>query len=396
MEAGKYDCVVVGGGVAGLMTASRLSEAGASVALLESELLGSGATTRNHGMVHGGALYARWHPEIVAACSQAQTAYRKSFPDAVTGSAACWYIGSATTVDTYDKLWRSFGIAHSAVDDDELAELLNMVDGARTSARAVQELLIDTGELIADLARRCLRGGVRLLVGARALQVVTAHGAVRGVRTALGVVEAANVVLCSGIGTRDILESSGSVVAGELRSRLETMMAFPGDLPRAIIGLEFGWPAVAPSACGGVVLASRYGAPQRFVDGPARWPVPADENARLVRDLAERLKPGRVDLSGGVGWVCSKTEHVRGSGDQWGTEPDYAVIDHRQRDGVAGWWTVLPGKMTLALHASRAVAAAVTATEPALELEARASGRLDITGLIDVTPWGAHTRAGAQ
>lgn len=394
VNTGKYDCIVAGGGVAGLMTAARLSEQGMSVALVDASLLGSGSTTRNHGMVHSGALYARWHPEVVGACLQAQTAYRSSFPELLADTETCWYIGSPATMHTYDTLWHHYDITRRDVDPCEVREVLAVPDASTVAAIAVQELRIDTHGLVSDLAARCVAGGVVVLVGARVLRVVTCDGVVRGVETAAGIIEAANVVVCTGIGTRDILERSGSTVAPELSSRLEMMMAFPGELPCAIIGLEFGWPALASSAAGSSVLASRYGAPQRFVRGPARWPVPAQDAAELARELGTWLQPGLVDTTAGVGWVCSKTEHLRGSSDQWGTEPDFTLIDHLDRDNITGWWTVLPGKMTLALHASRAAAAAVTGIRPGLAMQPRDGGAPgEVADLVDVSPWTAHTEA---
>ncbi|WP_405135508.1 NAD(P)/FAD-dependent oxidoreductase [Nocardia sp. NBC_01388] len=397
VSTGKYDCIVAGGGVAGLMTAARLSEQGMSVALVEGALLGSGSTTRNHGMVHSGALYARWHPEVVGACMQAQTAYRSSFPKLLAGTETCWYIGSPATMHTYDMLWRHHDMAQREVDPRELRDVLAVPDPLTVSAIEGHELLIDTHGLISELAARCVSSGVEVIVGTRVLRVLTHDGVVRGVETAAGVIDAANVVVCTGIGTRDVLERSGSVVAPELSSRLETMMAFPGELPCAIVGLEFGWPALAPCAAGGSVLASRYGAPQRFVRGPARWPVPEREITELAGELSTWLRPGLIDTTAGVGWVCSKTEHLRGSSDQWGTEPNYTLIDHGDRDGITGWWTVLPGKMTLALHASRATAAAVTGTEPRLGMRPHDRAAFgEVADLVDVSPWTAHTQASTR
>lgn len=393
---GRHDAVVVGGGVAGLMTAVRLADTGASVALLESGLLGSGSTTRNHGMIHSGALYVRWHPEIVAACSHAQSAYRASFPKCIACIGTCWYLATPDTMAIYRSLWQRCGIDYRGVDNDEWREVLT-VPGTAVAACAVTEPLIDTHAMVLDLAAHCLARGVYIGVGVAVRRVIFADGAVRGVETTTGLIGADKVVVCAGLGTRGLLERSGSTVAGELASRLETVVALPGELPCAITGLEPAWPALAPAVHGGAVLASRIAVPQRAVHDPARWPVPLRDIREVLDTVTEWLRPGVVDPDAAVGWVCSKTEHVAGSTDEWGTRPDYAVIDHRDRDGVTGWWTVLPGKMTLALHASRSVTFAATSTHSALALAPHdGTAGDDAAALVDLSPWTAHQQAGAQ
>lgn len=397
MQTGKYECLIVGGGVAGLMAAVRLARWGVRVAVIEHELLGAGATTHNHGMIHSGALYARWHPEIVADCMRGQGVFRASFPDCFSDTETCWYIGTPATLGIYTPLWQRRGLHAEPVDPGALGEVLTCADPGEVTGYAVREFVIDSHALIAELAARALAAGVELIVGADAHQVVTENAVVRGVQTSTVMIEADNVVVCAGIGTHALLERSNSIVAGELTSRLETMMAFPGALPAAIIGLEFGWPFLAPSTSGRAVLASRYGAPQRFVRDEAHWPVPATETSTMTSDLATRLRSGLLDLGAGVAWVGAKTEHTHGGGaDQWGTAPNYAVIDHQARDGVRGWWTVLPGKMTLALHASRSVAAAITGAAIDLALpppDTQSSHHIE--DQVAATPWAAHEEVSA-
>jgi len=395
MRTGQFDCLIIGGGVTGLAVALRLADAGMRVAVIERHHLGAGATTHNHGLLHSGALYVRWHPEIVRDCFDGQAAFRASFPGCLSSVDTCWYIGSPATLGIYRPLWRNHGLHSRRVDPAQLGEVLTVTDLGQIVGYAVPESVIDSHALITELADRAAAAGVELIVGADTTDLVIGNGRVRGVQTSTLALQAPQVVVCAGIGTRSLLERSGSTVAKELTSRLETMMAFPGRLSTAVIGLEFGWPFLAPSTTGRAVLASRYGAPQRFVQGEADWPVPVGEISALIGDLGTRLRPGLLDLEAGVAWVGAKTEHPTGS-DQWGTSPNYAVIDHQARDGIAGWWTVLPGKMTLALHASRRVAAAITGTQYDLELPAPGhAGPRTVENLVAVTPWSAHEEVSA-
>ena len=52
------DCVVIGGGMAGLFLLARLRQAGYSALLLEKAALGQGQTIASQGMIHGGMKYA--------------------------------------------------------------------------------------------------------------------------------------------------------------------------------------------------------------------------------------------------------------------------------------------------------------------------------------------------
>lgn len=145
------DCVIVGGGVTGLMTAARLAESGRRVRLIERDLLGAGATTSNHGLIHSGALYARWHPEIVAACRQAQLTYRSSFPDCLVAAEPCWYFATSKTLHTYQTLWRSHDIVHHRVDPRDLGQIFR-TEGRDIAACAIDEVVIDTRALLTVLA----------------------------------------------------------------------------------------------------------------------------------------------------------------------------------------------------------------------------------------------------
>lgn len=57
MDTFRCDILIVGGGIAGLWTANRLSQKGWNVLLLESQTLGSGQTLASQGIMHSGVKY---------------------------------------------------------------------------------------------------------------------------------------------------------------------------------------------------------------------------------------------------------------------------------------------------------------------------------------------------
>ncbi|WP_433756566.1 FAD-dependent oxidoreductase [Nocardia sp. CA-135398] len=179
-------------------------------------------------------------------------------------------------------------IEHHGVDLRDIGEVIHDVDGDHVRAAEVHEVVVDARAVLRQLAARCVAHGVEVAVGISAQRIVIDNGGMRGVETSQGLISAPNVVVCAGIGTGGLLDRSGSVIGRELGSRLEMMMAYPGELPRPVVGLEFGWPAIAQSALQGTVLASRYGGVQRWVNRPSRWPVPASEAAQLSSELGRR------------------------------------------------------------------------------------------------------------
>ncbi|WP_433491651.1 NAD(P)/FAD-dependent oxidoreductase [Nocardia grenadensis] len=183
----EVDCVIVGGGVTGLMTAARLAESGRRVRLIERDLLGSGATISNHGLIHSGALYARWHPEIVAACRQAQVAYRASFPDCLVAAESCWYFATVNTLHNYQNLWCRHDIVHHTVDPRDLGTVFR-TEARDIAACAIDEVVLDTRALLTALAARCMDLGVEVSVGLTTDQILIDNGRVRGVFTGDGVV----------------------------------------------------------------------------------------------------------------------------------------------------------------------------------------------------------------
>ena len=54
----EFDVIVVGGGITGAGTARDCALRGLSVLLIERDDIATGATGRNHGLLHSGARYA--------------------------------------------------------------------------------------------------------------------------------------------------------------------------------------------------------------------------------------------------------------------------------------------------------------------------------------------------
>ena len=67
-KVNEFDVIIIGGGITGAGTARDCSLRGLKVLLLERHDIATGATGRNHGLLHSGARYAVTDRESADSC----------------------------------------------------------------------------------------------------------------------------------------------------------------------------------------------------------------------------------------------------------------------------------------------------------------------------------------
>ena len=72
-----YDVIIIGGGATGAGVARDCSRRGLQVLLIERFDISTGATGRNHGLLHSGARYAVTDPESARECIEENKILRK-------------------------------------------------------------------------------------------------------------------------------------------------------------------------------------------------------------------------------------------------------------------------------------------------------------------------------
>lgn len=358
------DTIVIGGGIAGLLTALRLANAGQEAIIVESGKLGSGATSANHGMLHSGALYVRQHGHIVAACQEAQAAFATLLrdDDPITSDEVVYVVH-----ESEDNPFRAglddYTIPHVVLEADAVAELPTDIASSHTLI-GVRERVISSRRLVDALARQCVAAGVAILPGTTVDRITRKDDRVSGI--VVGIDEhltAQQVVLAAGIGTPSLLEGVGSRHCAQLKSRLDMMLHFPrSSLNRGVVFAAIDRPVAMP-ALGGGALVSFFGGAQPQIAGPRGFAVDLDKATLLVEETMRAIAPGVVDPAGATAYVAGKTDYIGSPYTQNAVvNPGFHVIDHAD-EALAGLYSVITGKMTLAFHASLAVARAVLDTD---------------------------------
>ncbi len=218
--ARRCDVVIVGGGIAGLWLANRLSTCGYSVVLLQSGHLGDGQTLASQGMIHGGLKYAlsgalsaaseaiagmpgRW-----AACLDGRgdvdlsgleplsNAYYLFAGDSALGRLTSFFASRALR-GRIERLQRSD--FPGAFQDPGFAGVVYRLN----------DFVLDTGELMAALQRPIQDRCYRLDVCAESMRLL--GGMDPGVELTLpdGPLLATRLVLAAGAGTQALLDGLG-------------------------------------------------------------------------------------------------------------------------------------------------------------------------------------------
>jgi glycine/D-amino acid oxidase-like deaminating enzyme len=383
-----YDYAVVGGGISGLMTALRLAKCGFRTGLFEKGELGSEASTGNHGMIHSGALYAEIHPEVTSLCSQANTLFRQTFPDAIVPLEPTWYFATAPRLDLFKRLWSLQGLTFTEVDASTWTDFLRPEHARTLACAALPDFIISPRRILVELTQQCLDLGVEISPLTPVHEVILRQGAAEALRIGLReTVSARQIILCSGLGVIPLLKQVKSRAWDQLRPRLGLMVVFDNArLNRAVLCLEHGGPTIAPTY-GSPVLASLFNGVQPSIKRNGKWPVAVTQVAEVVRQVETYLQDDVLSADTSRAYVCSKTEIAIGT-TAWSTRPTFVCMNHAKLDGIKHLWSLLPGKWTLAFHATQSLVSQILHEDMGLALPLQAQSiSAAAEELVAIEPW---------
>ena len=348
----EYDVIIIGGGATGAGVARDCSLRGIKALLLERGDIATGATGRNHGLLHSGARYAVGDHESAEECIRENMILRRIASHCVDETGGLFISLPEDGLEFQSKFidaCRSAGIAAEAIDPKEALRMEPSANPALIGAVTVPDGSVDPFRLTAANILDAKLHGAEVLTYHEVLDLIIEQGRVVGVKALnrqsgeqcefrsrivvnAGGIWGHNIAKRAGV-TINMLPAKGSllifghrvnnVVLNRCRKPADADILVPGDT---------------------ISLIGTTSSKVPF-DECDKMYVTADEVDLLMRE-GEKLAPSLAHTRilrayAGVRPLVASDDDPSGRSVSRGI----VVLDHATRDGVEGFITITGGKL---------------------------------------------------
>ncbi|MBP5390238.1 MAG: anaerobic glycerol-3-phosphate dehydrogenase subunit A [Bacteroidales bacterium] len=362
MRSNEFDVIIIGGGITGAGTQRDCAMRGLRTLLVERSDIATGATGRNHGLLHSGARYAVNDPESARECIRENRILRRIASHCVDDTQGLFITlpeDDLAYQKTFVESCRKADIDAEIIDPAEAIRLEPSVNPALVGAVRVPDGSVDPFRLTAaNMLDAKLHGG-QVLLQTEVTGFIREGDTVKGIRTrnvqtgATGAYYAPVVVNAAGIWGQHIAEMAGlqvgmfpskgallifahrvnSVVINRCRKPANADILVPGDTV-CIIGTTST--RIPFEECDNVAVT------------PEEVNLLISEGAKLAPSLASTRI---LRAYAGVRPLVSADNDPSGRNISRGI----VCLDHETRDGLKGFVTITGGKlMTYRLMAEMA------------------------------------------
>ena len=344
--------LVVGGGATGVGVARDAALRGLSVVLVERRDLAEGTTGRFHGLLHSGGRYVVKDAHAARECMDENRVLRRIAAHCIedTGGLFVCTPGDDTAYgEEFTAGCAAAGIPVEEIDPAEALRREPLLHPGITRAFAVPDAAIDTWQLVGACAQDIVRHGGSVLTYHDVVSVVVEDGRVCGARVrdtrtgAESEVRAEITVSATGAWAGQFAQMAGCTV--HVRGGRGVMVALNHRLTHAVINrcrLPGDSDILVPAHTVSVI-----GTTDVAIEDPDDRTVPAADVHKLLdegSDLVPRIRDARA-LRAWAGLRPLYSEHQAGADTRELTR-DFTLLDHREREGVAGFLTITGGKLT--------------------------------------------------
>ena len=350
--------LVIGGGATGAAVAWDAALRGYSVVLAERGDLAEGTSGRFHGLLHSGGRYVVKDPVAADECVLENAALRELVPDAIEDTGGLFVTTPDDDPAYGDRFLEGCRRASLPVEEIPVGEALRReprVNPGIQRAFTVPDASVDAWKLVWSFARGAAEHGGKILNYHKLVDLHLAEGAITGARlrdersgeefdletgfvlNASGA-WAGQVVALAGIHDVTVVPGKGIMIAMNHRlvNTVVNRCTMPADGDILV-------PIRTVSVIGTTDIHSS--------DDPDELPVTQAEVDQMLDD-GERLVPGFRQARALRVWAGVRPLfHDARAGEVKDTRDvsrTHAVVDHQERDGVAGLLTMSGGKLTTA------------------------------------------------
>lgn len=349
--------VVVGGGVTGTGVARDLAARGVDVTLVERDALAAGATGHMHGLLHSGARYAVADPASARECARENRVLREIAPHCVADAGGLFVQRPEDDAAYFDRklaACRDCGIPAEplsgvAVRDREPA-LADVVE----RAIRVPDATVDPFRLCVATALAARRRDARIEVRAEVTGVLRDGDRVTGVEVRHRGEGA------GGSGSTERIQADHVVnAAGAWAGEVAALAGVEVDLHHskgAMAVLDWGGLDTVVNWCrpkgeADIVVprgdAAVLGTTDEPVEDPDDYVTGERAGERLVAELSALVPALRGREPRHVFWGVRPLYDPGASGaDPTAVTRSFSLLDHADRDGLAGLTSVVGGKLT--------------------------------------------------
>jgi glycerol-3-phosphate dehydrogenase len=374
----EYDVLVIGGGATGGGAALDLALRGLRVALVERHDLTDGTSGRYHGLLHSGGRYAVRDPESARECIQENRILRRIVPHAIEDTGG-FFITTPDDDPAFADKW--LAACHACDIEAEEIPVSQMLaeepalNPATSRAFRVPDASCDSFDVLTALGAAIATHNGRVLTYHEVINLEVSGGQVAGAtvrdkRTGEETRLAAPMVInAAGAWAGQIAAMAGCPVT--VRPSKGTMVAMAYRFVNTIINrchMPGDGDILVPVGTVAVIGTTSVNVPDPNDTSVQAWEV------EKMLDEGEKMVPGFSQVRALRAWAGVRPLYEEG-GSAIGREAKrtFAVLDHKQRDGVGGLVTVVGGKFTtyrmMAERAADLACAQLGVTKPCVTKE---------------------------
>ncbi len=355
----RTEVLIIGGGATGVGTSRDLSLRGIPSILIEKGDFASGASGRNHGLLHSGARYAVSDPGAARECISENRILKRIAPHCIEETEGLFLSLPEDGLDFRDRFVRTCeeaDIPTALCSRDEALNLEPELNPDLLSAVKVPDGAIDPFKLVLENARDAEIRGARFLLHTEVVSFMIDAGRARGVKARDLLsgeeysIEASCIVNASGAWTNQVLKLAGLHV--DMALSKGSLLITNQRVSQRVINRcrkPSDGDIIVPNDTVSILGTTSIGSEkiENFEVTPPEVSLLIAETSRMIPVLGEARI---IRAYAGIRPLFRSEK----SGDDRSISRGFALIDHGKRDGIRNLFTMTGGKlMTYRLMAEK-------------------------------------------